>query len=45
MDTVLYEPALGYYARASRRSGSAGDFVTSVDFGPLFGRLLGRQVA
>ena len=45
MDTVLYEPALGYYARASRRSGSAGDFVTSVDYGPLFGRLLGRQVA
>ena len=45
MDTVLYDPEHGYYARASRRSGRAGDFVTSVDFGPLFGRLLGRQVA
>ncbi|MEQ1726869.1 MAG: SAM-dependent methyltransferase [Vicinamibacterales bacterium] len=45
MDLALYHPEFGYYARASRRSGSAGDFVTSVDLGPLFGELLAVQVA
>ena len=45
MDLALYDPGFGYYARASRRSGAAGDFFTSVDTGPLFGRLLARQVA
>ena len=45
MDLALYHPDSGYYARASRRSGSAGDFVTSVDLGPLFGELLALQIA
>lgn len=45
MDLALYHPALGYYARADRRSGRAGDFFTSVDLGPVFGRLLARQLA
>ena len=36
MDLALYDPQLGYYARAPRRSGRAGDFFTSVDVGPLF---------
>lgn len=45
MDLALYHPELGYYACASRRSGRAGDFVTSVDLGPLFGELLGLQLA
>ena len=45
MDLALYEPQLGYYARASRRSGRAGDFFTSVDVGPLFGELLAEQIA
>ena len=40
---ALYHPGLGYYARADQRSGRAGDFYTSVDLGPLFGRLLARQ--
>ncbi len=40
MTLALYAPGLGYYARAVQRSGRAGDFVTSVDIGPLFGRLL-----
>ncbi|MDO8834925.1 MAG: SAM-dependent methyltransferase, partial [Vicinamibacterales bacterium] len=35
----------GYYARAAQRSGGAGDFVTSVDIGPLFGALLASNVA
>jgi SAM-dependent MidA family methyltransferase len=45
MELALYEPELGYYARAPRRSGRAGDFFTSVDVGPLFGELLEIQLA
>ena len=42
---ALYHPELGYYARSDRRSGSDGDFATSVDLGPLFGELLSMQFA
>jgi SAM-dependent MidA family methyltransferase len=45
MELALYDPQLGYYARAARRSGRAGDFFTSVDVGPLFGELLAVQIA
>jgi SAM-dependent MidA family methyltransferase len=45
MELALYHPECGYYARASVRTGRAGDFFTSVDVGPLFGELLGVQVA
>ena len=45
MDLVLYDPGLGYYTRATQRSGRAGDFFTSVDVGPLFGELLEIQLA
>lgn len=45
MDLALYHPRLGYYARAARRSGRAGDFLTSVDVGSLFGELLAVQIA
>jgi SAM-dependent MidA family methyltransferase len=45
MDLALYDPHLGYYARAARRSGRAGDFFTSVDVGPLFGELIEQQIA
>src|ERR1051326_2344683 len=45
MDLALYDPAHGYYARAARRSGRAGDFFSSVDVGPLFGELLEIQIA
>ncbi len=45
MDLALYAPGLGYYARAVQRSGRAGDFVTSVDSGPLFGTLLADHLA
>ncbi|MBI3401795.1 MAG: SAM-dependent methyltransferase [Acidobacteria bacterium] len=44
MDLALYHPEFGYYARAARRSGRAGDFFTSVDVGPLFGELLEIQI-
>lgn len=45
MALALYHPQHGYYARASRRTGRQGDFITSVDVGPMFGRLLSRQFA
>jgi SAM-dependent MidA family methyltransferase len=45
MDLALYDSEIGYYARAARRSGRAGDFFTSVDVGPLFGELLEVQLA
>jgi SAM-dependent MidA family methyltransferase len=44
MELALYDPELGYYARAVQRSGRAGDFFTSVDVGPLFGELLEVQI-
>jgi SAM-dependent MidA family methyltransferase len=45
MDLALYDPEIGYYARAAQRSGRAGDFFTSVDVGPVFGELLSVQIA
>src|SRR5690349_21204371 len=45
MELALYDPSLGYYARAVQRSGRAGDFFTSVDVGPVFGELLAIQIA
>ena len=44
MELSLYHPELGYYARATRKTGRAGDFFTSVDVGPIFGELLARQL-
>src|SRR5262249_41210821 len=44
MEAALYDSDFGYYARAARRSGRAGDFFTSVDVGPVFGQLVARQV-
>jgi SAM-dependent MidA family methyltransferase len=45
MELSLYHPELGYYARAARKTGRAGDFFTSVDVGPIFGEMLARQLA
>ena len=45
MDLALYAPEVGYYARAARQSGRAGDFFTSVDVGPVFGALLAERFA
>ena len=44
MDMALYHPQLGYYTRAPRRTGRAGDFYTSVDVGPQFGALVAAQL-
>lgn len=43
METALYDPLHGYYASGRARIGKAGDFITAVSTGPLFGRLLARQ--
>ena len=40
---ALYHPAHGYYSRKSARR--FGDYYTSVDVHPIFGRLLARQFA
>jgi SAM-dependent MidA family methyltransferase len=45
VDEALYHEELGYYARAGQRSGRDGDFITSVDVGPVFGELLASQFA
>lgn len=45
MSIALYHPEHGYYASRAKRTGRLGDFHTSVDAGPLFGRLLARQFA
>ncbi len=45
MERALYDPRHGYYARSAQRSGRAGDFLTSVDAGPLFGEMLAVQFA
>jgi SAM-dependent MidA family methyltransferase len=43
MRECLYHPEHGYYSRASARR--FGDYYTSVDVHPIFGRLLSRQLA
>ncbi len=43
MELCLYEPELGYYARAQEKFGKGGDFYTSSDVHAVFGRLLARQ--
>ena len=45
MELALYHAELGYYASGRARIGRGGDFFTNVSVGPLFGRLLARQVA
>jgi SAM-dependent MidA family methyltransferase len=45
MGHALYDPQDGYYARPAGQVGKAGDFITSVSVGPLFGRLLARHIA
>jgi SAM-dependent MidA family methyltransferase len=43
LEIALYDPELGYYARAGTQVGRDGDFYTSVSVGPLFGKLLARR--
>ncbi len=45
MHEALYAPGLGYYSAGATRFGTAGDFVTAPEVGPLFGGVLARQCA
>lgn len=44
MELALYAPELGYYTGPRRKIGKEGDFYTSLDVHPVFGRLVGAQV-
>lgn len=45
MELALYHPTLGYYRSGKRRIGERGDYVTSPSLSPLFGAIVGRQLA
>ncbi|MHB8919264.1 MAG: class I SAM-dependent methyltransferase [Desulfocucumaceae bacterium] len=44
MDLALYHPTEGYYMRDAGVIGAAGDFYTSTDVSPLFGKALASQM-
>jgi SAM-dependent MidA family methyltransferase len=44
MASCLYEPGLGYYTSPGRKVGAAGDFYTSMNVHPVFGRLVAREI-
>jgi SAM-dependent MidA family methyltransferase len=45
MQHALYARGLGYYSAGLTKFGEAGDFVTAPEISPLFGKILGNQVA
>src|SRR5579871_5477391 len=45
MDAVLYHPEFGYYTSSEPRIGREGDFYTSSDLDPVFGKLLADYFA
>jgi SAM-dependent MidA family methyltransferase len=45
MELALYCPETGYYEKKEDNIGRAGDFITSVSVGSLFGELLAFQLA
>lgn len=45
MELALYHPRFGYYARDREPMGRHADYVTSPELHPLFGALVGRQLA
>jgi len=44
MDKALYWPQTGYYASDRVRWGKEGDYLTSIDVSPVFGRLFASQL-
>ena len=45
MEEALYHPEFGYYNSARNPIGRQGDFYTSSDLDPIFGKLLARKFA
>jgi len=45
MHQALYHPEHGYYSSGRCAIGRKGDYFTNVSVGPLFGQLLGAQLA
>jgi SAM-dependent MidA family methyltransferase len=45
MELALYDPAHGYYSRARDPFGVAGDYYTSSQLQPVFGRLIAQKIA
>jgi SAM-dependent MidA family methyltransferase len=45
MAVALYDRERGYYASPTARPTRAGDFLTAPELHPVFGRLVGRQLA
>ena len=43
MDEALYHPQFGYYSSTRNPLGREGDFYTSSDLDPIFGKLLARR--
>lgn len=44
MESALYDPAHGFYASGTGQAGRRGDFLTSVEVGPLFAAVLARAL-
>lgn len=44
VERCLYDPASGFYAQHGEAGRARGDFVTSVEVGPLFGAVLARAI-
>ena len=45
MEMTLYHPRHGYYRSPREKMGRAGDYLTSPEVHPLFGHMVGRQLA
>jgi SAM-dependent MidA family methyltransferase len=45
MELALYAPKIGYYERSLSQTGKCGDFYTSVSVGPLYGQMIGFDLA
>lgn len=45
MQTVLYQPELGYYHSGSQKFGAQGDFITAPEVSPLFAHCLAAFVS